>query len=110
GSRRKPVEEGRLVEIADAVQPEREPVTARQDLAGDLRVLAFPRIVERRGTETGQEQDERERDGRHHRDRDPRAARAHHPSIPAAAFKVLDYTGTLLSALPRARRGWRVRC
>jgi hypothetical protein len=32
-------------------------------------VLAFSWIVERRGAETGQEQDERERDRRHHRDR-----------------------------------------
>ena len=94
GPRRQPVEEGRLVEVADAVQPEREPVAARPDLPGDLRVLAFPWIVERRGAETGQEQDERERDRRHHRDRGARTANAHHPSRPVEAFKVHDYTGT----------------
>src|SRR6185369_3633139 len=72
GSRGEPVEERWLVEVAHAVQPEREPVAARPDLPGDLRVLAFPRIVEGRGTETGQKQEERERDRRRHRGRGAR--------------------------------------
>jgi hypothetical protein len=51
GGRGQPVEQRRLVEVAHAVQPQREPAPAEQ-LPGDLGVLALAGIVEGSAAET----------------------------------------------------------
>ena len=50
------VEERRLVDVADAVQRQRQRIAGRRQLARDLRVHPLARVVERRGAETAEEE------------------------------------------------------
>ena len=66
GERDQPVQERRLVDVADAVQTEIERARHRAELPGDLRVHALARIVERHAPEA---HEQRRRRG--HRDHGP---------------------------------------
>jgi hypothetical protein len=63
GARLEQIEERRLVEVADAVEPQGEPAPRSPRLARDLGMLALARVIERRRAEAGQEQRQRQRGG-----------------------------------------------